>query len=70
MVNMTLSIPPDLHSRMKRFSEIRWSEVVRKSISEKINILETMDRIAEKSKLTQKDVDDIAKKVNRAARLS
>lgn len=65
MPNVTLSIPEGLHTKMKKHSEIRWSEVVRKTISEKIEALELMDKIASKSKLTQKDVDEIAHKINK-----
>ena len=66
MPNITLSIPEDLHEKMKSHSEIRWSEVVRKTLSEKVELLEAMDKIAKKSKLTQKDVDEIAEKVDSA----
>lgn len=65
MPNLTLAIPEDLHAKMKEHSEIRWSEVVRKSISEKIHTLEIIDRLASKSKLSKKDVDEIARKVNK-----
>ena len=65
MPNVTLSIPEALHEKMKKHSEIRWSEVVRKTISEKIEDLEVLDRLTRKSKLTQEDVDEIAHKVNR-----
>ena len=64
MTNITLAIPNDLHARMKQHSEIRWSEVVRKSISSKIEILELMDKLASKSKITKKDVDEIVHKVD------
>jgi hypothetical protein len=63
MPNMTLSIPENLHKKMKAFSDIRWSEVARRSIEERISDLETMNKIASKSKLTKKDVDEIAKKI-------
>jgi len=66
MSNVTLSIPDDLHAKMKRYSEIRWSEVVRRSITEKIEDLELMNRLTKKSKLTQRDVDVIAEKVDSA----
>ena len=64
MPNITLAVPEDLHEKMKKHSEIRWSEVARKAISQKVEDLETMDRITAKSKLTQKNADEIAKKVN------
>ena len=64
MPNLTLSVSEDLHEKMKKHPEIRWSEVVRKSISEKIEDLEILDKIARKSKLTQADVDEISHKIN------
>ena len=60
---MTLSIPKELHEKMKNFSEIRWSEVARRAIEQRINDLEIMNKIASKSKLTKKDVDEISKKI-------
>ena len=66
MPNITLAIPEDLHTKMKDHSEIRWSEVVRKSISQKIEDLDIMDKLTSRSKLTQKDVDAIASKIDGA----
>ena len=63
MVNMTLSIPEELHKKMKELSEIRWSQVARRAIEERINDLEMMNKIAAKSKLTQKDAKIIAQKI-------
>lgn len=37
MANMTLSIPEDLHKRMQKHSEFKWSEVARRAFEEKIN---------------------------------
>ena len=62
---MTLSIPKELHEKMKTFSEIKWSEVARRAIEERISDLEVMNKIASKSKLTKKDVDEISKKIKR-----
>ena len=64
---MTLSIPEELHRKMKKFSEIRWSEIARIAIERRVNDLEVMDKIASKSKLTKKDVEEISKKIKRAA---
>lgn len=63
MTNITLAIEDGLHERMKQHSEIRWSEVVRKSIEQKVEVLEAMEIIAKKSKLTKKDVDEISHKI-------
>lgn len=64
MPNVTLAIPEELHTKMKKHSEIRWSEVIRKTISEKIEDLEMMDKLTRKSKLTQKDINEISHKIN------
>lgn len=66
MTNVTLAIPEDLHTKMKFHSEIRWSEVVRKSILQKVEELDMMAKLTSKSKLTQKDIDAIAGKVDSA----
>jgi predicted HTH transcriptional regulator len=65
MTNVTLALPEDLHEKMKQFSEIRWSEVVRKTIVQKIEELEMMDKLTKKSKLSQKDVDEIASRIDK-----
>jgi hypothetical protein len=32
MANITLFIPDDIRARMEKYSEVKWSEVVRKAI--------------------------------------
>ena len=64
MVSVTLSIPQKLREKMKEHDEIRWSDVMRAIIQRKLEELDELDRIASKSKLTQKDVDEISAKVN------
>ena len=66
MPNITLVIPEELHTRMRELSEIRWSEVVRKSISQKIEDLDVMDKLTSKSRLTERDIDAIASKIDGA----
>jgi len=65
MANITLAIPDDLYRKMKLMREIRWSEVARRAIAERVDDLEVMDKIALKSKLTRKDVDEINEKIKR-----
>jgi len=67
MVNMTLAIPDELAKRMKTFSEIRWSEIARQAFEKRVNDLEIINNIASKSKLTQKDVDEISKRIKRSS---
>lgn len=63
MANMTLSIPDELLNRMRQFREIKWSEIARQEIERRINNFEAMEKIASKSKLTEKDVDEISGKI-------
>jgi len=64
MTNITLALPDELHLRMKEHPEIRWSEVVRQTIQEKVEELELMNKLTKKSKLTKKDVELISRKID------
>lgn len=65
MTNMTLSIPEELMKIMRKHTQIKWSEVARRAIWDEAKKIEIMDRILSKSKLTEKDVEEIGKKVKR-----
>ena len=43
MVNITVSIPPELCEKMKRHSEVKWSEVVRKALVNYVDRLEIVE---------------------------
>lgn len=45
MTNITLSIDDEVYNGMKKFSEIKWSEFVRKIIKQRINELEKIDEM-------------------------
>ncbi len=38
---MTLAIPNTMHTKMKKYSDIKWSQVAREAIQKKIILLET-----------------------------
>lgn len=67
MTNMTLSVPDKVHKEMKHFPEVKWSEVARKAIVDKIETLKLAEKLASKSKLTKKDVEEFDKKIKVAA---
>jgi len=64
MPTITLSVPKDLKKQMDESREINWSEVARAAIKSKIAQLNVLKAITAKSKLTEKDALEIAKKVN------
>jgi hypothetical protein len=43
MVNITISIPEELYDKMKKYSEVKWSEVVRKALAEYVGRLEIVE---------------------------
>ena len=67
MGNITLSVPEEVHKEMKHFSEVRWSEVARKAIIDKLETLHLAERLAKKSKLTEKDIKEFSKKIKSLA---
>ena len=67
MSNITLSIPEDVFKEMKQFSEVKWSEVARKAIIEKLEMLRLSEKLASKSKLTKKDIEEFSKKIKSRA---
>jgi hypothetical protein len=56
MTNMTLALPDHISEEMKQFSDIRWSEVARKAIIQRLETLKLADKLAQKSKLTTEDI--------------
>ena len=54
--NITLTVPSELHRKMKARPEIKWSEVVRRLLAERIRDLERMDALTHRSMLTLEDV--------------
>jgi hypothetical protein len=65
MVSLTLSVNDELKAKMDEHPEMNWSEVARRAIMEKIEDLEFMKKISEKSRLTEKDAIALGRKVNK-----
>jgi hypothetical protein len=66
MVNITLSVPEELKRKMEEFPEINWSEIARRSIIERVELLEKMNKLLSKSKLTEEDALRFGKEVNKS----
>jgi hypothetical protein len=66
MTNMTLALPEELAKIMKRYKEIKWSEVAREAMWDKAKKLELMDKLLSKSQFTEKDAIELGRKVNEA----
>ena len=47
MTNITLSIADSIYRRMHQYSEIKWSEYVRKMIEKRLNALDLLEKAVE-----------------------
>jgi hypothetical protein len=53
MTNITLSIDDGVYKKMRRYSEIKWSEFVRKCVQKRVEELEKLDdKLKDESFLT------------------
>lgn len=60
---MTLSVPEELYNKMKQHTELKWSDIARKSFENKLNEIELLDKMLSKSKLSEKDAEIIGHKI-------
>ena len=51
MTNITLSIDDSVYKKMRKYSEVRWSDFVRKAIKKRIEELEMLDKSASKESI-------------------
>ncbi|MBI4393323.1 MAG: hypothetical protein HY556_05935 [Euryarchaeota archaeon] len=65
MPNLTVSVPDDLKDQMSRHDEVNWSAVVRRAIEDHLRKLEIADAIAQKSRLTRDDVEELDRLVKK-----
>ncbi|MFH1199443.1 MAG: hypothetical protein V1708_00070 [Candidatus Micrarchaeota archaeon] len=65
MSSLTLSVPDAVLARMRQFPGVKWSQVVRAVIVAQMDDWEKAEKIASKSALTQKDVDQLASAVDK-----
>lgn len=66
MGTLSVSVPDALREQMIELDEINWSAVARKAFEKKIKEVSFLKKIAKKSKLTDKDADEITAKINKS----
>ncbi len=65
MVSITLAVPPELKADMDKHPELNWSEVARRAIKDKLELLKKMDKLLENSTLAEEDAIQLGRKVNK-----
>jgi histone H3/H4 len=63
MPNMTLALPEDVYRIMKEHTEIRWSEIARRAITEYAKKLAMLNALTSESELTEEDIMELDEKV-------
>ncbi|MEK6913911.1 MAG: hypothetical protein AABW47_04565 [Nanoarchaeota archaeon] len=62
MTNVTLSIEESVYNKMKEYSEIKWSEFIRKCIQKRVEELQSIKKSDSESLLTMFASEDVLKK--------
>ncbi|MDO8553906.1 MAG: hypothetical protein Q7S22_03815 [Candidatus Micrarchaeota archaeon] len=65
MVNVTLSVPEEVKKMMDEYSEVKWSEVARKAIIQKLAMLRKLDEMSVSSTLTDADIEKMEHEIKR-----
>lgn len=67
--NLTVTVEDTLWKDMKKHAEIRWSAVMKDAAREKLKVLETLENLAKKNRLSEDEIEKLAielgKKINR-----
>jgi hypothetical protein len=63
---MTLSVPQDLYTIIKKHNQIKWSEIARRAMWDYAKKMELLDQLTADSKLTEKDVMKLDKIIKKA----
>jgi len=56
---LTLAVPDALHAKMKRHTELKWSDIARQAFERKVEGIEFMEKVLTKSALTEEDAERI-----------
>lgn len=63
MANLTLSVSDDLYEKMKKHTELKWSDIARIAFEKKLLELELVEKLLKNSQLTEKDAEIIGHRV-------
>ncbi|MDE1823055.1 MAG: hypothetical protein KGI00_02630 [Candidatus Micrarchaeota archaeon] len=68
VTNITLSVSDELYEKMKRHTELKWSDIARLAFEKKLLELDLVDKMLKNSRLTEKDAETIGHKVKAGIR--
>ena len=65
MTNMTLAIPEDLYKLIRKYNQIKWSEIARQAMWNEAKKLDLLNKLLANSELTEEDAERIGHKIKR-----
>ena len=65
MKNMTLAIPEDLYKLIRKYNQIKWSEIARQAMWNEAKKLDLLNKLLANSELTEKDAERIGNKIKK-----
>jgi len=65
MTNMTLAIPEDLYKLIRKYNQIKWSEIARQAMWNEAKKLDLLNKLLANSELTEKDAERIGNKIKK-----
>jgi len=68
MGNITLSVPEELHRKMRKHTELKWSDIARQAFERKLKEIELMANLLSRSELTEEDAERIGDAIKAKAR--
>ena len=68
MGNITLSVPEELHRKMRKHTELKWSDIARQAFEKKLKEIELMANLLSRSELTEEDAERIGDAIKAKAR--
>ena len=63
MANVCVSVSDEMKGKLDKFETVNWSAVARQAFAREISKLELLDKFTSKSKATDKDIEELSKKV-------
>ena len=63
MVNITLSVSEQTYKKMKKHTELEWSDIARLAFEKKLIELELVDKLLKNSTFTERDAETIGHKI-------
>ncbi len=65
MASVSVSIPEELKQKLAAFDTVNWSAVARNAFEVEVSKLELLDKLTANSKATDKDIEELSRKIKR-----